>query len=50
MKRNYIKPTMQVVALQHKCCILSGSREVESASGPFNYRGSDRYYEEEEGR
>ena len=49
MKRKYSKPTMYVVEIQHKCSIL-GNSELQSTKGPLNYRGSDRYYEEEEAR
>jgi hypothetical protein len=50
MKRNYIMPTIQVIELQHGYSILIVSGEVESASGPLNYRGSDAFYDEEEAR
>ena len=47
MKKRYIKPTVQVVKLQHQCQILVGSvRDVQDNLGKydhFNYwdNGSD---------
>ena len=32
MKKNYQKPSMKVVKLQHKCQLLTGSSEVTSVS------------------
>jgi hypothetical protein len=49
MKKTYIKPTMQVVELQHKCSIL-GCSDFQSTRGPLNYRGSDEFYDEEDAR
>ena len=48
MKKNYQKPAMRVVQLQHKCQILAGSPEVQSMRGNsnMNYAGSDEDYEE----
>ena len=42
MKKNYQKPAMRVVQLQHRCQILAGS-EVHSLGGNSNmrYAGSD---------
>ena len=47
MKKNYQKPAMCVVQLQHRCQILAGS-EVHSLGGNSNmrYAGSDDDYEE----
>ena len=49
LKKQYIKPTVQVVKLQHQCHILVGSvRDVQDNLGKydhFNYwdNGSDDY-------
>ena len=51
MKKEYMKPNMQVIQLQHQCQILAGSaREmrVSGLSDEFNYDseygdGSDAY-------
>lgn len=48
MKKMYIKPQMKAVKINHRTNLLCGSgRGLESVSGPFNYRGSDEFYEEE---
>ena len=33
MKKEYFKPSMKVVKLQHKCQILSGSSPAKSVKG-----------------
>lgn len=54
MKKNYQKPTMDVVVLQHQCNLLAGSPEVKNVesngtgmrlggagSGPARSRGDN---------
>jgi len=55
MKREYQKPTMMAVQLQHRTMLLSGSdKGVKSfgtgSSEGLNYRGSDANLSEEEAR
>ena len=35
MKKEYMKPSMKVVELQHKCQILAGSGEIHDANYEF---------------
>jgi len=40
MKKNYCKPTMNVVKIQHKCQILAGSvGDVQSGDTGIGYGG-----------
>ena len=51
MKNIYIKPQTRIVELrQQSHLLLTSGQQAMSASGPFNYRGSDEFYDEEEGR
>ena len=48
MKKKYMKPEQRIIVLQHQSHLLAGSgKEVQSlgSSGPFDYGGSDEYYE-----
>lgn len=42
MKRNYMKPTMLVVEMRNKSCLLDASRNIQSIGGnaKMNYRGA----------
>ena len=42
MKRNYMKPTMLVVEMRNKSCLLAASRNLQSIGGNanMNYRGA----------
>lgn len=40
MKRQYMKPTMHVVKLQHKCHLLNASPESFNGKTLGSYRGS----------
>ena len=42
MKRNYMKPTMLVVEMRNKSCLLNASRNIHSLGGNanMNYRGA----------
>ena len=42
MKRNYMKPTMLVVEMRNKSCLLAASRNLKSIGGNanMNYRGA----------
>ena len=42
MKRNYMKPTMLVVEMRNKSCLLDASRNIQSLGGnaKMNYRGA----------
>jgi len=47
-KKAYIKPEQRIIVLQHQSHLLqASSKEVHSlgSSGPFDYGGSDEYYE-----
>ena len=45
-KKAYIKPEQRIIALQHQHHLLAGSeRNLRSVSGPFDYVGSDEYYD-----
>ena len=35
MKKEYMKPSMKVVELQHKCQILAGSGDIHDATYEF---------------
>jgi hypothetical protein len=60
MKKKYIKPTMEVVQLQHKTMLLSGSpadqsnnnadikEEITTGSGTGRARGFDGWDDEED--
>ena len=47
MKKKYMKPEQRIIVLQHQHHLLAGSgeRNLRSVSGPFDYGGSDEYYE-----
>ena len=48
MKKKYMKPEQRIIVLQHQSHLLqASSKEVHSlgSSGPFDYGGSDEYYE-----
>lgn len=45
MKKEYMKPNMQVIQLQHQCHILAGSGGVRGVSG----LNEDFYVSDEEG-
>ena len=48
MKKKYMKPEQHIIVLQHQSHLLQGSsdkRNLRSVSGPFDYGGSDEYYE-----
>ena len=51
MKREYQKPTMMAVQLQHRTMLLSGNSQVKSfgtgSSEGLNYRGSDAGYDDD---
>ena len=36
MKKEYMKPSMKVVELQHKCQILAGSGDIHNANYGFD--------------
>ena len=42
MKRNYMKPTMLVVEMRNKSCLLNASGNLQSIGGnaKMNYRGA----------
>ena len=42
MKRNYMKPTMLVVEMRNKSCLLNASTNIHSLGGnaKMNYRGA----------
>ena len=42
MKRNYMKPTMLVVEMRNKSCLLAASGNLHSIGGnaKMNYRGA----------
>ena len=42
MKRNYMKPTMLVVEMRNKSCLLDASGNLQSIGGnaKMNYRGA----------
>ena len=41
MKKEYMKPSMKVVELQHKCQILAGSGDIHDANYEFYAGFSD---------
>lgn len=50
MKREYQKPAITVVKLQHRTMLLTGSPAVHSlgsSSSDLNYLGSDADYDED---
>ena len=43
-----MKPEQRIIVLQHQSHLLlagSGERNLRSVSGPFDYEGSDEYYD-----
>ena len=44
MKKEYLKPTMDVVELQHKCQILSGSVKTLGGNTDFELVSDDTGY------
>lgn len=52
MKREYQKPDMTVVQLQHQTMLLSGSDDVQNLdeSNGLRYRGSDANYYDDDAR
>ena len=44
MKKEYFKPSMKVVKLQHKCQILSGSVKTLGGNTDFELVGDDTDY------
>ena len=52
MKREYQKPDMTVVLLQHQTMLLTGSNDVKNfdESSNLRYRGSDANYYDDDAR
>ena len=48
MKKEYMKPAMRVVELQHQCHILSGSRGAKSLSNSEGIDWKDNGFDDEE--
>ena len=48
MKKKYMKPEQRIIVLQHQSHLLQASseRNLRSVSGPFNYGGDDKDYDE----
>lgn len=45
-RKDYQKPTMRVVELRQKCCILAGSGQGKGLTSPNNYEdGGDPFAE-----
>ena len=47
MKKNYQKPAMRVVQLQHQPHLLSGSVQATESNVGFRYAGSDADFDED---